>query len=250
VTNSFDDLIQDGLTLSFSGWDFSVLGDRWKIHEPSWNYPAWARNRMAGSTAMLDLDTGGGEYLSSLSPFPAYVWATESYPPNIPVAKNRLEPQGVQVISDYCDTAIPLPDASLDLILNRHGSYSEAELMRLLKPGGIFLTEQVGGENDIQLNQLLQDKIEFQYSYWTKERITQQLISVGFELVTVKEEYPIAEFVDIGAVVFYLRIIPWQIADFDVNKVRDKLNAIHMDILQKGPLQVRDHRILVEARRP
>ena len=247
---SFDDLIQDGLSLPFSGWDFSVLGERWKIHEPSWSYSAWAQSRMQGISSMLDQDTGGGELFSTFGPFPAHVWATESYPPNILIARERLEPLGIKVISDYSDSAIPLPGSSLDLVLNRHGSYSEPELIRLLKPGGIFLTEQVGGENDIRLNELLQDKVDFQYSYWTRERITRQLKEVGFELINVIEDYPIAEFADIGAIVFYLRIIPWQIADFNVETYRDKLFTIHQDIIANGPLQVHDHRILVEALKP
>jgi SAM-dependent methyltransferase len=247
---SFDNLLQDGLSLPFSGWDFSILAGRWKTYEPSWDYRALARSRIQGIAAMLDLDTGGGELLSSLRPYPIHTWATESYPPNISIAKGRLEPLGVQVISDYSDDAIPLPNSSLELILNRHGSYSELELSRLLKPGGVFFTEQVGGENDIRLNELLQEKVEFQYSYWTKERITHQLMAAGFELNTVKEEFPLAEFTDIGSVVFYLRVIPWQIADFNVTKYRERLYAIHQDIISNGPLQVHDHRILVEARKP
>ena len=246
----FDDLIHDGLSLPFSGWDFSNLHDRWKTNEPSWDYPALARNRMLGISSMLDQDTGGGELLSSLAPFPPHIWATESYPPNFPIARARLEPLGVAVIHEYSDAAIPLPDASLDLVLNRHGSYSEQELVRLLKPGGIFLTEQVGAENDIQLNKLLQEKVDFKYSYWTMSLITRRLNDAGFKLLTVREEFPLAEFADIGAVVFYLRIIPWQIVDFSVDKYRDKLYTIHENILTYGPLRVHDHRILVEAKKP
>ncbi len=247
---SFDDLIEKALALPFSGWDFSFLIDRWKTRPPTWDYPAMARNLMQGITSMLDQDTGGGEILSSLAPFPPHIWATESYPPNIPVAKNRLEPLGVQVISNYTISSIPLPDSSLDLVLNRHGGYSEIEILRLLKPGGIFLTQQVGGKNDIKLNELLQETVEFQYSYWTKDLITRQLQDAGFELHTVKEDFPPAEFTDIGAVVFCLRIISWQIADFSIDKYRDKLYAIHQDILANGPLKVREHRILVEAHKP
>jgi SAM-dependent methyltransferase len=247
---TFDELIQDGLSLPFSGWDFSAISNRWKTNEPSWNYPVLASYRMLGVSSMLDLDTGGGELLATLAPLPPQTWATESYPPNISVAKNRLEPLGVKVISDYSDAAIPLLDASLDLVLNRHGSYSEPELMRMLKPGGIFLTEQVGGENDIQLNEILQEKVEFMYSYWTKSLITRRLQNAGFELLSVQEEFPLAEFADIGAVVFYLRIIPWQVADFRLDKYRDKLYAVHQNILVNGPLQVHDHRILIEARKP
>jgi SAM-dependent methyltransferase len=246
----FNNLIEEGLSLPFSGWDFSFLGDRWKTNEPSWDYPVLARFHMQGIQSMIDLDTGGGELLSSLAPFPPHTWATESYPPNIPIAKHRLEPLGVQVISDYTDAAIPLPNTCLDLVLDRHGSYAEAELMRLLKPGGIFLTEQVGGQNCFRLNALLQDQPQFEYSYWTKELITQRLKEAGFELLIVKEEFPIVEFADIGVLVFYLRIIPWQVADFSVEKYRDKLYTIHQDILAHGPLQAHDHRILVEARKP
>ena len=246
----FNDLIQGAHSNPFTGWDFSFLGDSWKTNEPSWDYPTLARNHMQGINSMLDQDTGGGELLSSLAPFPPHTWATESYPPNIPVAKDRLEPLGVQFISNYSDAAIPLHDASLDLVLNRHGSYSEEELLRLLKPGGIFLTEQVGGRNAIRLNELLQDKVEFEYSYWTKDLIARRITDVGFELLTAKEEFPLAEFADIGAVEFYLRIITWQVAGFSVDKYRDKLLTIHQDILAHGPLQVHDHRILVEARKP
>ena len=50
--------------------------------------------------------------------------------------------------------------------------------------------------------------------------------------------------------VFYLRIISWQIPDFSVDKYRDKVYAIHQEIVAHGPLQVQEHRILVEARKP
>jgi hypothetical protein len=156
----------------------------------------------------------------------------------------------VQIISDYTISSVPLPDSSLDLILNRHGGYSEPELLHLLRPGGVFLTQQVGGQNCIHLNELLQDRVEFQYSYWTKDAITRRLIDAGFDLLNVQEEFPPAEFVDVGAVVFYLRIISWQVSDFSVEKYRDRLFSIHQDILAHGPLQVSEHRILVEARKP
>lgn len=209
-----------------------------------------ARSHMQGITSMLDQDTGGGELLSTLAPFPPHTWASESYPPNIPMANARLEPLGVQVFSNYTISSIPLPDTSLDLVLNRHGGYSEGELLRLLKPSGVFLTQQVGGQNCIRLNELLQDKVEFMYAYWTKDLITRRLEDAGFKLLAVKEEFPLAEFADIGAVVFYLRLISWQIADFSVDKYRHKLLAVHQDILTHGSLQVHEHRILVEARKP
>jgi SAM-dependent methyltransferase len=250
MMSSFDDLIQDGLSLPFSGWDFSIIRDRSKTRPPFWDYKALVRSRMKGITSMLDQDTGGGEVLSSLIPFPIHIWASENYPPNIPIARKRLEPLGVKVISDYTISSIPFPDSSLDLIVNRHGGYDEKELFRLLRPGGIFLSQQVGGQNCIRLNEHLQDIVDFQYSYWTKDYIAERLQDAGFELLIINEDFPLAEFFDIGAVVFYLRIVSWQIGDFNVNTYRDKLFAIHQEIVSKGPFQVHEHRILVEARKP
>jgi SAM-dependent methyltransferase len=250
MKDSFDDLIQDGLSLPISGWDFSSIKNRSKEHRPLWNYHALAHSHMHGITSILDQETGGGEVLSSLTPFPPHTWATESYPPNIPIAKKRLEPLGVQIISSYTISSIPLPDSSLDLVLNRHGGYSPGELFRLLKPGGIFLTQQVGGQNCIHLNELLQDQVEFEYSYWTVDLITRQLKDAGFGLLTTMEDFPVLEFFDIGALVFYLRIVSWQIADFSIDKYRNKLRGIHQEILANGPLKVNEHRILVEAQKP
>jgi SAM-dependent methyltransferase len=250
MQKSFDELVNEALCLPFSGWDFSFIKDRWITNPPTWDYPAMARFHMQGISRMLDQDTGGGEVLASLAPLPKETWASENYPPNISIAKARLEPLGVQVISDYTISSIPLPDSNLDLILNRHGGYSERELYRLLKPGGIFLTQQVGGRNNIHLNELIQDQVDFMYSYWTKDVIARQLIEAGFELLTIKEAFPPAVFMDVGAVVFCLRIIAWQIEDFDIEKYRDKLYAIQQDILAHGCLQVNEHRILAEARKP
>jgi len=78
---SFDDLVGEALNLPFSGWDFSFISDRWKTNPPPWNYLQHARNHMHGISSMLDQETGGGEVLASLTPFPPHIWATENYPP-------------------------------------------------------------------------------------------------------------------------------------------------------------------------
>jgi SAM-dependent methyltransferase len=42
---------------------------------------------------------------------------------------------------------LDLPDASYDLVLNRHVPVYAAEIMRVLRPGGVFITQQVGERN-------------------------------------------------------------------------------------------------------
>ena len=53
---------------------------------------------MRDAATMLDMGTGGGEFLFSLHPLPKTVYATEGYKPNVPIARQRLEPLGVKVV--------------------------------------------------------------------------------------------------------------------------------------------------------
>jgi SAM-dependent methyltransferase len=246
----FNQMIRDAYALPFSGWDFSMIRGRWWQGEPNWDYSVVARARMSAAAHVLDQDTGGGELLASLGPLPAHTFATENYPPNIPVAQERLKPLGVHLVSEYSEDALPFADDYFDLVLNRHGSYAVRELLRMLKPGGVFLTQQVGGKDNLRLNELLQDRVEYPYHDWTLENIVSQLSHAGLEVVQAQECFPENVFMDIGAVVFYLRIISWQVADFAVEKYHPKLFAIHQQIQREGSLVTHSHRILVEARKP
>jgi SAM-dependent methyltransferase len=244
---SFDELLQDGLTLAFSGWDFAAIGERWTSLQTGWDFADLARERFAGVQRLLDMDTGGGEFLASLAPLPPETYASESFLPNIAVARQRLEPLGVGVVSDYKDESLPFEPDFFELVLNRHGSFHAPELYRILRHGGIFLTQQVGGENNIRLNELLQDEVSYAYSNWTLEKNVHWLKEAGLRIVQAREETPQEVFYDVGAVVYYLRIISWQIADFCVEKYREKLQAVHALIQREGKLVTHGHRILVEA---
>jgi S-adenosylmethionine:diacylglycerol 3-amino-3-carboxypropyl transferase len=80
----------------FSGWDFSHLKNRWIDENPPWDYKELARQFVKKSEAILDIGTGGGEVLASLTPFPRHAIATESLEPNVTIAREKLEPLGVK----------------------------------------------------------------------------------------------------------------------------------------------------------
>jgi len=149
----------------------------------------------------------------------------------------------------YGDDPFPFENGLFDLVTNRHAAFIPPELHRVLKPGGFFITQQVGGKNNFELNELLQDKPEFQFSNWTPDMATKQLSDSGFQIIDQKEEFPETIFMDIGALVFYLRIISWQIEDFSVEKYYDKLVKVHNLIQEKGRLRIKSHRFLVVAQK-
>ena len=84
---------------SFTGWDFSYLDHRWRSEEPPWSYEEMVKPLMVAASSVLDLGTGGGEKLLEFRDIlPPRVAVTEGYAPNLRLARERLQPLGVQVI--------------------------------------------------------------------------------------------------------------------------------------------------------
>ncbi|HEX2907258.1 MAG TPA: class I SAM-dependent methyltransferase [Phototrophicaceae bacterium] len=241
----------DEASYPFVGWDFSYIEDTGRVaHAPlTWSYISIILPKMRQAEALLDMGTGGGELLSRLRPFPKLTCATEGYAPNIPVAQERLTPLGVQVYPVTDDKHLPLPDTTFDLVINRHESYDPAEVRRVLKPGGEFVTQQVGGTNDRDLNRLLGAKLNSDFDHWTLAYARKEVEAAGFEIIAAHEDFPIMRIFDVGAVVYYLKAIPWQIEDFSVESYFDQLLALHQTIQQQGYVDLHDHRFLIVARK-
>jgi SAM-dependent methyltransferase len=245
----FEFLLQDAQA-NFFGWDFSYIEGREAQAPLRWSYISEALTLVRSSTVLLDMDTGGGEIFSRFAPFPALTYATEAYPPNLPIAKAKLEPLGVQVIP--LDQEEPkqllFEDEMFDLILNRHGYYWAPEIARLLQQGGIFLTQQVGNRNDIGIRQLLDAPDAGVIEEWDDlDNAASDLEKSGLTILKRLEDYYPQRFYDVGAIVYQLKAIPWQIPDFTVVKYFDRLKRVHERIQKRGFVEVEEHRFLILA---
>jgi SAM-dependent methyltransferase len=263
TSKGFDELIAEAERQPFAGWDFSYVKDRMVEAPLSWDYVVEVLEKLNGVSALLDLGTGGGEVLSQLAPLPARTFATEEYAPNAPIAARRLHPLGAQVVryeapmENYAAPGAPRPnkpglpfrDSAFDLVIDRHEAYLSAEVFRMLRPGGKFLTQQCGGTNFLELNDLLGIPRP-SYEPWCLEAAKAQLQSAGFEQILGREQIHPTLFRDVGAVVYYLRTVPWQVPDFTVSKHLESLIEIHRRIEACGPLKIRAHHFLVEAAKP
>ncbi|MCP2167027.1 class I SAM-dependent methyltransferase [Goodfellowiella coeruleoviolacea] len=245
----YDRLITEGLTTPFEGWDFGVFQGRFTAREDAlpWDYRRLVTERLSGVDSLLDLGTGGGELLSSLAPLPARTAATEGFAPNVPIARRRLTPLGIAVAEVGDDDLLPFPDHSFDLITSRHESYDPAEIRRVLAPGGVFLTQQVGGRDLAEVNQAL-GAPPHAYLDWDLAAAAAQLADAGFEVTWRAEAHVPAEFHDVGALVLFLRITPWQVPDFTVERYAERLRAVHEDIRPGRPLAASCHRFALVAR--
>jgi hypothetical protein len=98
---TFEELVAQAQAAPVSGWDFAWLTARSSAAAAlPWDYRAEVARRAAGAGSLLDMGTGGGEWLASLTPHPARTVATEGWPPNVPVAARRLRPAGIPVVQD------------------------------------------------------------------------------------------------------------------------------------------------------
>ena len=252
AARSYDELVDAASAAHIGGWAFWFLAGRVGDSPLPWNYVELAQAAVAEATVVLDLDTGGGETLGEvLGGMPdstesrRTVVATEPYPPNLPVAAERLGPLGVDVRARI--DILPVEDASADLVLNRHGALDAAEVARVLRPGGRLLTQQVGPENDAELNAALSAPPP---SYGTSAAaLVEKLQSVGLLVDEAQTATSEVTFGDIGAVVYQLRMVAWQIPDFDLRTYDGRLRALDARIRRDGPLSVRSRRVLVRAHR-
>ena len=232
-----------------SGWDFSWLRGRSEGPTPSWSYLDQARGLVRSGGRVLDLDTGDGELLASLKPLPPGSAATEGWATNVPLARRLLEPLGVRVL-EAPGTRLPVPDGMAGVVLCRHGRLPLLDVARVLRPGGVLLTQQVGSADAAELNAALGAATAQPVDVWTAAAAATAASAAGLEILDVREERPPLDFFAIGAVEFHLRMVAWQVPDFDPVRYDAALRRLHEHIERHGRYRVLGHRFLLRARRP
>ena len=117
---TFESLVEEGAAVPVEGWDFGWFDGRATEERPPWGYARLMGERMASSRRALDVETGGGEVLAGLPAPPPLLVATESWPPNVALARKRLRPLGGHVVAVADEPTLPFAGASFDLVVSRH----------------------------------------------------------------------------------------------------------------------------------
>lgn len=232
----------------FQGWDFSHLHFRWQHGPLAWDYKSIVMEYLHFTDRLLDMGTGGGEFLLSLGHPYENIAVTEAWRPNIQLCMEKLAPLGIQVYPVQEDDPHPLPiaDDSFDIVINRHESYDLHEVGRILKPGGMFITQQVGGENCTALENRINLEIPVHQSFSIETELP-QFHDCGFSVHYSNECYPQLKFFDVGAVVFWAKVIEWSFPGFSVERNYDRLCALQDDIDQNGFISDLEHRFIIAA---
>ena len=233
------------------GWDFSHIHGKYEEeNDLPWDYEKIVLNYLRPDMKLLDFDTGGGEFLLSLGHPNENTSATEGYPPNVALCRERLLPLGIDFRECADESDIPFEDSSFDLFLNRHGSFDPEECFRLLKPNGLFITERVGSENDRDLVAMVLPELPKPFSDLNLRIQRKRFEEAGFEILAAEEAFRPILFYDIGAFVWFAHIIEWEFTGFSVETCFDRLLNLQERIDRDGKIEGTIHRYLIVAKRP
>lgn len=243
--------LQEERIAHIHGWDFSHIDGRFdEGQDIPWDYRTIVRKHLLYNSNLLDIDTGGGEFLLSLNHPYKYSSATEGYPPNAALCRSVLLPLGIDFREAESAGSLPFDNQSFDIVINRHGGFNTEELFRILKPGGLFITQQVGAENDRELVDLLLPDTKLPYPEQYLNKAIQKFALAGFEILQSQEAFCKIKFYDIGALVWFARVIEWEFPNFSVKACWDNLCKAQLILERDSMIEASTHRYLLVALKP
>jgi SAM-dependent methyltransferase len=251
---AFDELIAEGDAVPTAGWDFSWFDGRAMEERPSWGYSRLLSARLTRSAAALDIQTGGGEVLAgalrSAGRPPAMLVATESWPPNLAIARRNLEPFGGTVAEVADDADLPLRTGSFDLVVSRHPTeVLWPEIARVLAPGGSYLSQQVGAGSNRELTDFMMGPQPVDPGRSPQVAVA-EATAAGLDVTDLRAQALRVEFFDVAAVVYFLRKVLWTVPGFTVDGYREPLARMHEHIGVRGSFACHSQRFLIEVGKP
>jgi SAM-dependent methyltransferase len=256
---TYAELIAEGEAAPTEGWDFSWFDGRATEERPRWGYSRLLAERIGRAEAALDIQTGGGEVLAGAlrtavnrtgGHGPAVLAATESWPPNLEIARRNLAPFGGSVAEVEDDADLPFPAGSFGLVVSRHPTeVLWAEIARVLEPGGTYLSQQVGPGTNRELYEFMMGPQPVGTSRSPQIAVA-DATAAGLDVVDLQEQALRVEFFDVAAVVHFLRKVLWTVPGFTVAGYSEPLARMHEHIKANGAFVCHSQRFLIEARKP
>ncbi len=196
------------------------------------------------------MGTGGGELLLSFKHPYQNTSVTEAYPPNIKLCQEKLTPLGITVypILDD-DKLINIGDNLFDIVLNHHESYDIKEVKRVLKDNGLFIAQQVGAYNNYDLISYFDENYKIKFPDVTLDKAIKSLEENGFEIIYKNQYFSKNHFLDLGALVYFAKIIKWEFVDFSVERYIDKLEKLNEILKNKGYIESTEDRFMIVAKK-
>ncbi|WP_057743326.1 SAM-dependent methyltransferase [Liquorilactobacillus capillatus] len=233
------------------GWDFSHLDDRWKNETLPWNYQKIVLRYLTTDMQLLDMGTGDGELLKTFHHSNNRTQVTEAWAPNIDLLKRTIVRQGIKLhaLLKTHEADLPVKNNSLDIIINSHAAFDPKLIKDKLKTGGYFISQQVGALNNYSLARFFDGSYIPAYPDNTLLNTSIKFQNLNFEILVAKEYQADMAFFDVGAIVYYASIIPWEFPNFSVDHCLKQLNQLDQAIKTFGSVVTKEDRFILVARK-
>ncbi len=240
------------------GWDWSRLrADRDPV---PWDYLEVARQFLSPTSSVLDVGTGGGEKFLSLAPHFGRGIGIDHKEQMIRTALENRPPALRDVVAFQVMRAqkLTFADGTFDVALNRHAAIFHEEIIRVLKPGGYFITQQVGGRNTQSIFDVFDwgSNGEYWQKFFTERGMTFRTCAelrgvfeaVGCR-VTTYGEYDVRYFFrDVESVVFWLLWSPLP-ERLDPTRHAGAVTQLIEEYQTSRGIETNEHRELLIARK-
>ena len=254
--------LQDrGSRADFDPWSGS--GDRWaRTQGPGdsrsrraedgsfpplpWDYRKKLLDFLKPDTTFLDMETGDGGLLLSLNhPYPLTAVTRQGEKPHRS-EERWFKSLGISVHPARGGKELPFPEDCFQVVSNYQGSYDLKELFRVLRPGGFFVTQQLGGQNDRSLIRRLLPGCSRGRPDFNLENQRPLFEGAGFRVMYRNQAYGKAQFSNVRAVCRYAAAHPRRFPGFSVEACLDSLMDLVREMGQTGVVETeRHHWILI-----
>lgn len=156
-----------------------------------------------------------------------------------------MESFGIEVVGydSEVDESMPFEADSFDVVVARHESYDADEVARVLRPSGLFLTQQVHGRDAEELRTWFGGHPA--YPDATLEQHLAAAQEAGLVIEAQEEWGGHMHFCDAQTLVEYMALVPWDVPGFIVAEHLETL----ADLDAIRPIVVSQRRFCIAARK-
>jgi len=230
-----------------TGWDFSRVKD---AYDPTpWDYVEVVRRYLRPDHRVLDIGTAGGERFLCLAPFFDTGVGIDCSPDMIQTAHANRPPSLAGRVSFEVmrAEALRFPEASFDVVLNRHAPLCASEIVRVLRPAGYLITQQVGARNTHNICAVFGCGPGGQYTSDPHQEMAALIETFRHNgcAIIARAEYDVRYwFLDVASLVFWIKALPMP-EDLDLERHWQQVATILQTFQTPRGIETNEHRELL-----